>query len=90
MQLLNKCPICGGQLLLGKLCQYEIVTYLSKSGKETKMKKKIDLGPMDYAQIRCEHEDFYTNFDLEVEFPKWLNGQVKRINGQYFLDNDDE
>ena len=88
MQLLNKCPICGGKLLEDNLYQYSRVYEIGKSGKTLSKYKKVEVGPMECAQIYCVNEDFITDYELNVVLPSEFEGNVFAKNGKYYLDTE--
>ena len=86
MQLLNKCPICGGKLHEDNLYQYSRLYEIGKSGKVLSKYKKVDAGPMNRICIVCENEDFCTNYEWNIIEPKDFEGTIYFKNGKYYLD----
>jgi hypothetical protein len=86
MEILNKCPICGGKLYEDSLYQYSIIYEIGKSGKILKgTKKRQDNGPMDSTAIRCENNDFATDYDLDIIEPHDF-GEIDIKNDKYYLE----
>lgn len=88
MQLLNKCPVCGGKLYEDNLCQYSRLYEIGKSGKVLSKYKNVDIGPMDCSCIRCENEDFYTDYEWNIIEPKNFEGTIDFKNSKYYLDTE--
>ena len=88
MQLLNKCPICGGKLYEDNLYQYSRIYEIGKSGKTLSKYKKGGDCPMECAQLYCENKDFITDFEFNVEIPDEFDGRIIRENGKYYIDTE--
>ena len=92
MKLLNKCPICGGELFLDELYQYSMYSKILKSGKISKQSKKGDSGPLEAACIACVNNDFRTNYDdmVTVCVPQYPRIKVEIIEGKFYYEIEDE
>lgn len=40
---MNKCPVCGGQLMFEECCQYSVVHFITAHGKASKKSKEKGL-----------------------------------------------
>lgn len=88
MQLLNKCPICGGKLYEDNLYQYSRLYEIGKSGKVLSKYKKGDEGSMECSSIRCENEDFYTDYEMNIIEPKAFEGTIIFKTDKYYLNTE--
>lgn len=89
--ILNKCPLCGGELEYVNLCQYSNVYRILKNGKISKtMKRKRDEGSMECGFICCSICNFHTDCDYDTE----TTGNYNNIfihesdTGQFMIDVD--
>ena len=66
---MNKCPVCGGQLMVEECCQYSIVHFITAHGKMSKKAKRGDYGGIEGSFIYCSNEkcDFVTDTDYKSE-----------------------
>lgn len=93
IEVLNKCPVCGGVLYTSQIGEYTIDHQIGLSGRELKAtKKKTDLGPVEGLQIYCEKGDFVTDFDLHIEKPENM-ARCNIYRGKqdvFYLEKEDE
>lgn len=83
-KILNKCPLCGGELEYAVLYQYSKVFRILKNGKISKKRKlRRDEGPMECGYINCPNCDFHTDCDLDTD----TTGDYNHI---YIYENDKE
>ena len=40
---MNKCPVCGGRLMVEECCQYSVVHFITAYGKASKKSKETGL-----------------------------------------------
>ena len=80
-KILNKCPICGGNLEYCALMQYSNIYGIKKNGELTKNKlRKEDVGSMECGYLSCTNDecDFATDCDFVSVNHKniviWQNG----------------
>lgn len=67
-EILNKCPLCEGELEYFALHQYSNVYKILKNGKLSKKRvRKQDEGSMECGFIGCTNCDFHTDCDLGVD-----------------------
>lgn len=94
IQVLNKCPICGGVVYINRFYQYSLVSKIGRKGLPLKKRFKTDDGPMDCFTLSCATPDcFYVNGDLDIETPPVMrkNSYVDiDENGAFFLVTEDE
>ena len=65
--ILNKCPLCNGELEYYSLGQYSDVYKILKNGKISKRKKRRQVdGSLECGFIKCTCCDFVTDCDLDV------------------------
>lgn len=66
---MNKCPVCGGQLMVEECCQYSVVHFITAHGKMSKKIKRRDYGGSEGSFIYCSNEkcDFVTDTDYKSE-----------------------
>lgn len=48
---MNKCPVCGGQLMVEECCQYSVVHFITAYGKASKKAKRRDYGGIGHSCI---------------------------------------
>lgn len=90
-KILNKCPLCGGELEYVALHQYSDVYRILKNGKISKTRKlRRDEGSMECGFINCSCCDFHTDCDYDTT----ITGEYEHIyihqsdNGQFMLEVD--
>lgn len=89
--ILNKCPLCGGELEFVDLYQISHVYKILKNGKISKnMKYKRDEGPENASFICCSMCTFHTDCDYEVkETGAYTHISIKENdNDQFVVDFD--
>lgn len=66
---MNKCPVCGGQLMFEECRQYSVVHFITAHGKASKKAKRRDYGGSEGSFIYCSNEkcDFVTDTDYKSE-----------------------
>lgn len=86
--VLNKCPICCGELEYIALNQYSDVYRILKNGKMSKTRKfKRDDGSMECGFLNCSCCDFCTDCDLHSD--KYKNVYIyENVNGQFMYEID--
>lgn len=88
-KILNKCPVCGGKLVLNSLNQYTIVYGIKRNGELTaKRIRKEDQGPMEASFISCESGDFVTDCDLRVVVPSDARIIIFEKGGKYYYEKE--
>lgn len=71
--ILNKCPVCGGDLYIQRFYQYTVDSKIGKKGLPLKGTRKTKGCSMDSYIISCRvPECFYVNCDLEIESPSGM------------------
>lgn len=89
--ILNKCPICGGELEYGSYWQYTKYHKIGKSGKVlSRCKRTGDDGPMEASFITCVNGDFLTDSDLTVTIPNDSGIEIEQHNGILYWESEDD
>lgn len=90
-KILNKCPLCGGELEYVDLYQYSNVFRILKNGKISKKRKlRREEGPMECGFINCSICNFHTDCDLDTDTIGDYNHIYIHENdkGQFMIDVD--
>ncbi len=95
VNVLKRCPVCGGALYVDRLMQYSIVHQLGKSGANAgrelpRTRRVTNDGPMeDYIAIHCEHGDFVTDYELKVEIPATMkHAMVSQYQDVFYIEEE--
>lgn len=76
--ILNKCPVCGGELVYNEYCKHTEVFGITNDGEISKQRiRKVDCGTLRTGFLSCECCDFLTDVELNVEHPWELVGKIK-------------
>lgn len=89
--LLNRCPICGGELYSDEFNQYCIRKKVLKNGKLSKTSRKIDIGTTEGSIFCCVNPNCSFATDIEWNGEEWnKNISIFLENGKYYWEDSNE